>query len=650
MGNKSSTNTYSITAKLIFSILLFYIVLATIFLPWQMIIAYQREENALYQEMERLQIILRSGLANAAFHEEDEEVDLLLDSLLKGTDVLGLSMQRYLPKPRKWEKGLSQEAVTNMNYRSEAMQGITSGFWPILLSRYTHPIIQTFDLTREDAGKSTVIGEVQFYSNTALVIESVRKQFLTIFYYAFVRLTLLSFFLFYIGYWFLSRPLKMLTNATDAIAKGDFDSVRHKLEHQKLSIFQTEVDELLTSFQNMVSQVRAAQIETDKARAHLSEIFNTSLSALIAIDSTGIVTDWNTKAEQLTAMTRAQALGKPYEEAYPPLALFVNTIKKVLENHQSKELHKRHIRDRYYDISIALLENAASPGAVIRLDDVTDEVKLQEVAMQTEKMTSVGLLAAGMAHEINNPLGAVLQSAQNIGRRLDPDLEANVEAATQAGIDINALVTYLENRGIYRFLRSIKESGERAAKIVANLLQFSRRSAGSLQMLKPQEVINKSLQLALSEKRLFNSSIQPPIEIKTDFSDSLPYIMGNENELEQVMLNLIKNAGQALLESSKPRRQLLLRSYATKDAVIIEVTDNGPGMNDVIKNRIFEPFFTTKPIGEGTGLGLSICYRIVTESHNGKIYVESIPGIGSSFIVELPIWQAEEKEGPVSEK
>src|SRR5690606_8940510 len=119
--------------------------------------------------------------------------------------------------------------------------------------------------------------------------------------------------------------------------------------------------------------------------------------------------------------------------------------------------------------------------------------------------------------------------------------------------------------------------------------------------------IEKALELALAEKRVFDASLAPPIRVKTEFASSLPYILGNENELEQVMLNLIKNAGQALLESSKSTREITLRAYATKEMVIIEVHDNGLGMDDIVKSRVFEPFFTTKPIGEGTGLGLSIC-------------------------------------------
>jgi signal transduction histidine kinase len=633
--------TYSITAKLIIAILLFYLVLAFIFLPWQMISAYYNGQSELHAELENLQTLLQAGLSDAAWRQEDQEIEVLLKGLLHNKDVLGVNMERFQPKETQWQQGFTLQAVAHLDYETAVSKQITNGIWPRLLSSYIGPVVHEFALTHldEKTHELIVIGRVQFYSNTVVVLESIRTQFVTIFSYAIFRLVLLSFFLIWVGYWILSKPLKVLMQATEAISRGQLEEVQEKLQHHKVSIFQTEVDELVSAFKTMTEQVKTSKEEADQARAHLAEIFNTSSSALIAINEKGYVSDWNTKAEEITKVPREQAVNLLYSDAYPPLKNFKVAIQKVISDHQLQTFKKKQLTNHsYFDIFISPLEKSR---VVIRLDDVTEQVKMQEITIQTEKMTSVGLLAAGMAHEINNPLGAVLQSTQNIGRRLDPDLEANIEAAKEVGINMTALVNYLEHRGIYRFLRSIKESGERAAKIVSNLLQFSRRSAGALQMLKPQQFINKALELAVSEKRIFDPTTTPAIVIKTNFAPTLPYVMGNENELEQVMLNLIKNAGQALLESTKPTREIILSTYATRENVIITVKDNGPGMEDIVKNRIFEPFFTTKPIGEGTGLGLSICYRIITESHNGKIFVESTPGVGSTFFVELPVWQAE---------
>lgn len=640
-----ANRSYSITTKLILSVLLLYAVLAFVFLPWQMLSAYHEEQDNLTFELKRLQNIVRPGLSDAAWRGDDDEVESLLESVLHSTDVLGVHMERYVPIKTQWREGYSLEEVTHLDYRIAALRQVTGGLWPKLLGHYAKPVVQEFSLIRERASgqSSEVIGKVQFYSNTAVIIEAVRLNFIDILFRAIARVTLLSLFLLWIGYWCLTKPLKALMQATDSIARGELDQVARQLRQHRMSLFKTEIDELIDAFQNMAQKVILAQRQVERARAHLTEIFNTSPSAMIAIDAKGLVTEWNRKAEHITNVTRIEALGVLYSVVYPPLKIFHVTIQKALTERQAQIIKKKQLDNHhYFDIFVSPLEQVENNGAVIRLDDVTEQVKMQEITMQTEKMTSVGLLAAGMAHEINNPLGAVLQSTQNIGRRLDPDLEVNVEAAREAGIDMAALVNYLENRGIYKFLRSIKESGERAAKIVANLLQFSRRTAGTLQMLKPQNMIEKALELAHAEKRLFDPKATPPMVIKKEYADDLPYIMGNEGELEQVMLNLIKNAGQALLESAKTTREITINASATKEAVIIKVSDNGLGMDDIVKNRIFEPFFTTKPIGEGTGLGLSVCYRIITESHNGKIYVDSILGEGSTFTIELPIWQAEQ--------
>ena len=272
IAQKSSV--HSITAKLILSVLLFYIVLAFIFLPWQMLSAYHEQQDDLIFELQRLQTILRAGLTDAAWRHEDEEIDVLLKSVLSTTSVLGVYMERYIPEKTQWREGYTLEEVSHLDYRVASSRRVTSGLWPILLSKYTKPVVHQFELVHEEApNKGQVIGKVQFYSNTAVVIEAVRLEFIDIILRAIMRITLLSLFLLWIGYRFLSKPLKVLMQATDAISRGELDSVREKLRDHKLSFFQTEVDELVTAFQKMAAQVETARTEADNARAHLTEIF-----------------------------------------------------------------------------------------------------------------------------------------------------------------------------------------------------------------------------------------------------------------------------------------------------------------------------------------------------------------------------------------
>jgi len=291
-------------------------------------------------------------------------------------------------------------------------------------------------------------------------------------------------------------------------------------------------------------------------------------------------------------------------------------------------------------------------GLVVFLKDITFRKKNQEMMMQTEKMISVGGLAAGMAHEINNPLGAILQSVQNIARRISPDLHANIKAAEECGIDLNKFYKYLEKRNVITFIDGIRESGVRAAKIIDNMLQFSRRSESHMAPTDIVTLIEKTIEFANNDYDLKKRFDFRNIKIVKEIDSNMPLVPCTETEIEQVTLNLLKNAAQAMEEKNiNESSRIILRCHIDGDWATIEVEDNGPGMNESIRKRAFEPFFTTKPVGTGTGLGLSISYMIITENHNGTLEVESEPGQGTKFIIKLPLTRAtnnNDKHSPIN--
>jgi signal transduction histidine kinase len=263
---------------------------------------------------------------------------------------------------------------------------------------------------------------------------------------------------------------------------------------------------------------------------------------------------------------------------------------------------------------------------------------MEEVMVQTEKMMSVGGLAAGMAHEINNPLGGILQNTQNIIRRLSPSLPGNAEAAQSLGLDLNQVGKYLEQRKILHFLGRIKESGERAAKIVDNMLTFSRNSERKKEIVDLRDVINKTIELAAHDYDLKKKYDFRNIQIVRYFGDNVPRVMCVPTEIEQVLLNLLRNAAQAMAEGKKGGTQsrIVLQLLQEGRWTVLSVEDNGPGMDEATRKRIFEPFFTTKGVGIGTGLGLSVAYFIVTNNHKGSMTVHSAPRQGTKFIIRLP--------------
>ena len=294
----------------------------------------------------------------------------------------------------------------------------------------------------------------------------------------------------------------------------------------------------------------------------------------------------------------------------------------------------------YTDLTIYPLIANGVTGAVIRLDDVTERVRIEEMMVQTEKMMSVGGLAAGMAHEINNPLGIMMQSAQNIVRRLSPEIDANIRAAGECGISLTAIRDYMRKRLILDFVDDIRKAGARAAVIVANMLQFSRRSESVKQKADLVELLDKAVELAASDYDLKKKYDFRHITIIREYEPGLPPVPLMVTEIEQVMLNLLKNAAQAFAgdeDDKEPVIILRVKQEKDKQLVRIEVEDNGMGMTENIRKRVFEPFFTTKPVGTGTGLGLSVSYMIVTNNHHGTMNVESTPGKGSRFIIRLPL-------------
>jgi len=275
---------------------------------------------------------------------------------------------------------------------------------------------------------------------------------------------------------------------------------------------------------------------------------------------------------------------------------------------------------------------------VIRVDDITDRVRIEQMMVQTEKMMSIGGLAAGMAHEINNPLSGVLQSSQNIQRRLSADLEANRQVAESLGVDLQLVYRYLEVRGILEFVESIRQAASRASRIVADMLAFSRSTTTEFQPARIEEILDTTVRLAANDYDLKKKYDFKHIKIVRELDPELDTVICEPMEIEQVLLNLIKNAAQAMaVEGSPLPHRITLRTRKEDDYARIEVEDNGPGMDEMTRRRVFEPFFTTKAVGAGTGLGLSVSYFIVTEQHKGTIDVNSAPGQGACFIVRLPL-------------
>lgn len=183
-------------------------------------------------------------------------------------------------------------------------------------------------------------------------------------------------------------------------------------------------------------------------------------------------------------------------------------------------------------------------------------------------------------------------------------------------------------------------AGERTTKIVSNILQFSRKSSSERKPTALPEVIERAVELAANDHDLKKKYDFRNITIVRDFAPDLPRVPVNATEFEQVIINLLKNAAQAMAESRLTRPEIHITASSEAGWVVIKVSDNGPGMEEGTRKRVFEPFFTTKEVGVGTGLGLSVSYTLITQNHKGVFTVDSAPGEGALFTIKLPVISA----------
>ncbi len=239
-----------------------------------------------------------------------------------------------------------------------------------------------------------------------------------------------------------------------------------------------------------------------------------------------------------------------------------------------------------------------------KLDDQSRD--LYQQLLQAEKMAALGQTISGVAHELNNPLATILSWSERLAER-------PLDEGTKRGVEV------------------ILGEAERAARIVRSLLTFARKRQSTRHLIDINTVVRETLSLRAYEQRVSN------VVVIEALAGGLPQVLVDPHQIQQVLLNLIINAEHAML-AANGRGSLVVRSWhdMEREAVCVEVNDDGPGVPQEVKSKIFDPFFTTKEVGQGTGLGLTVAYAIIQE-HGGRIRVESHPNGGASFYVELPV-------------
>jgi signal transduction histidine kinase len=441
------------------------------------------------------------------------------------------------------------------------------------------------------------------------------------------------------------RPLQQIKRYAEQVSSFQGDGATLSLGNAPIELerLQESIDSMVSELRGKLNDLQLTSEQLRQARDRIQSVMDSMPSLMIGIDGGELITHWNRTTEIQTGLGASDMLGCPLTKALPQLAAYRNSIRDALEKMEPVSRTGLHFeflgKSRQYDLLVFPVRSQDTQWAFLRLDDVTDRLKFEHLIIQTEKMMSLGGLAAGMAHEINNPLAGILQGVQNIQRRLDPALSANFDNALECGIDLSCLGRFLEKRQIGEFLQGIRDSGERAARIVQNMLNFTRTAVEDRSNVNLAELAERVVNIASTDYDLKKKYDFRHIEIIRDYEPDVPDVPCSSTEIEQVLLNLMRNAAQALAlrTAGSPPARITLRTRREGSFASISVEDNGPGMDKDVSRRVFEPFFSTKSPGEGTGLGLSVSYFIVTRNHRGAIDLRTAPGEGACFTVRLPL-------------
>lgn len=414
----------------------------------------------------------------------------------------------------------------------------------------------------------------------------------------------------------------------------------------EITDIQKAINTMILSLRDLYGNLENIVVERTGELTHLNEymknIIDSMPSILIGINRDYTINQWNPEAIRKSLLNETEARGMALKDIISINGEIEERFYKYIRSDEAfGDLHaKLRIgtgQDFYGEINYFPLKEEYREKGIIQIRDITERLQLEELMKHSEKMLSVGGLAAGMAHEINNPLAGMMQSAQNIKRRFDKSLGVNIEVASRCGTDMLALSRYSELRNIPEMIQSILDSGKKAAEIVESMVSFSQKDINSKSLHDVGQILNSALN-SLKLESEFNDLLENKcFKIFEEFDSPVPLIPCDEKKLEQAFFNIIRNAFQALSDLDIPEPAVTLRLGIRDGSIRIEIEDNGPGIEESIGKRIFEPFFSTKEVDKGKGLGLSISYFIIRDHHGGNLWLENRDTGGTLFIITLPV-------------
>ncbi len=524
-----------------------------------------------------------------------EGVSKMVTSLLKTPDMVSVTIMR----------------------KGELMVKGTGDPVPRKLQRVKRAKIVSTEMMEDEFGgegrsNEEVIGEVIIAFSTAKLKANINNTLK----FAFLVTLMIIALAIVAGAYFISMALDPLSELLVTIGKVSSGDLKQRVENGS----KDEVGQLATEFDKMVVALNEREDALMASEEQVRLLLNSTGEAIYGLDLDGVCTFANVAClEMLGYKEENELVGRRTHEVnhhtkkdgapYPEEECRVyQAFRKGTGTHVDDELLWRADGTSFSAEyrSHPLTHNGKIVGAVVTFTDITEREQLQRQLMQSEKLSSIGTFISGVAHELNNPLTAVIGYSEILLDSAD-DLPEE----------------YKDD------LKQLASEAQRAGKIVHSLLKFTRKQKEGKRNTNINTILKDTISLNVYRLRTEN------IVIKEDLDDNLPLVMANMNQLQQVFMNIIINAHQAIADTNS-EGTITIKSEKAEDEIVVTLENSGPPIPVDILDKIFDPFYTTKDIGEGTGLGLSISYGIIKE-HGGRFQVENINSSGVRFIIAFPV-------------
>ena len=422
---------------------------------------------------------------------------------------------------------------------------------------------------------------------------------------------------------YITQPITELTKVSDEISRGNFDIRLEAGQAFDQNHVKDEVRQLSNSFINMTNRIKESQAKLTESESKYRSLFTSGPNPIFVLDRNNLtILSANPSAEETYGYSRDELIGSPFTRLgqfkLEP-EMYTDTGKDNKGNVKTAgskvQCQKKNSEALYVNVHACPARYQDKDALIVATTDITEMVEKDSQLIQASKMTTLGEMSAGIAHEINQPLNAIKMGSEF----LEMMIEKNEPVPRQ---------------DLFHIVGEVSCQVDRAVNIIRRLRDFGRKADFSKEKVMINDPVKSVLDIIGRQLKLQN------IDVRLQLGRRLPPILAHHNRIEQVIFNLLTNARDAInlkedAGGENAKREIVIKSYLKADKVIVAVSDTGIGIDQALKERIFEAFFTTKKMGEGMGLGLSITNGIV-EDYGGKIYIESMKFEGTQFILSFP--------------